>query len=213
MALVTGFAGNVMQLDQAARDLAGMGRDVVVYDYPPDVLLSGDGEQLPRLIDDLSEDFQERAAGHEKLRLGGVSLGGAVAAGMQKQCTDPEPGLYAATGTNPAELVLKHELFGAIVRKVHGVDIRRAFSTKGYTLDVLQESWRDINRPPDTGFSITLGAMDYIIPYHRIKSRIANWRQTNPEIRTHYLWRQGHGGTIKWFNAHCAELLSRSHNN
>lgn len=210
VALVTGFAGNVRQLDKAASDLSALGRDVVVYDYSPQVLLEGDSGLLPQLIDTLYGDFQERTSGHERKRFGGVSLGGAIASGMQKQHPSPEPGLFAATGADAARLIMRNGLFNAIVKRFHGVDIRKTYRANGYTMEDLQALWQDINQPPDTAFSITLGSMDYIIPIRRMKRTIAGWKSNNPDIQSRYLPHRGHNGTIRWFNEHCAELIERA---
>jgi hypothetical protein len=210
VALVTGFGGNTGQLDKAAKDLTYLGRDVVVYDYAPEVLLDGEGERLPQLIDTIYTDFQKRTTTHTKQRFGGVSLGGAIAAGMQKQHPDPEPGLFAATGTNAAELIMRNRLFGALVRRHYGVDIRQAYMEHDHTLDSLKELWQGVNSLPDTAFSLTLGGLDYVIPYRRTMTKVANWRARNPDIQTHHLPRRGHTGTIKWFNDHCAALLERA---
>jgi hypothetical protein len=208
VALVTGFAGNVNQLDQAARDLARTGRGAVVYAYHTGVLLEGDPTQLPTLIDEISDDFAERATSRAYLRFCGVSLGGPIAAGMQKKFAEqnPRPGLYAATGTNLAELVTRHSWFRLLIAATHRKDLHRLY--KGYTLDELNAAWSDVHTPPATPFSIVLGGLDRVVHYRKTSSKIASWQATNPGIQSLHLPRLGHNGTIRWFNNNCTELIA-----
>jgi hypothetical protein len=207
VALVAGFAGETLQLDVAARSLAAIGRDTVLYTYHPDVLLAGDPDQLPQLAASLGEDFQARTADHIRRRFGGVSLGGAIASNMQKECPNPEPGVYAATGTDAADLVMRDALFRAIVLVTHRTDVRKAFTSKGHTIDDLREAWSEIHTPPATAFSLALGGLDRIVKYRHMRAKVAAWQEGNPSIRTHVLPRLGHNATIRWFNNNCASLI------
>lgn len=207
VALVSGFAGKIRDLDQAGRDLANGGRDVLVYEYSPEVLLDGDSNHLPELIDTLNEDFVNRTPEHLRRRFGGVSLGGGVAAGMQKKHLKVERGLYAATGVDVAELIMNHCLFNAMVKSVHGVDIRRVYESKGDTLHSLREKWHDLQNPPDTALTLALGGLDYIVRTQKILPKIKQWHAENRDIRViHRPW-SGHSGTIKWFNRNIDSML------
>ncbi len=207
VALVTGFGSKPGEFDRAGRSLVATGRDAVVYTYHPGVLLEGDAELLPELISAMSEDFEERAAGYPHRRYGGASLGGAIAANMQKRYDTPERGFYAATGGDAAEIIMKNRWFGAIVLAAHRVDIRRAFARHGYTHDDLQERWRDIQTPPTTPLTIALGGLDLIMRERKILPKIADWRAAGNDVRIIRKPWGGHNGMIKWFDANIASLL------
>lgn len=207
VALVTGFDGKVGHLEQAARDLVVSGRDVVVYTYGTEVLLGGDGTHLPSLIQTIGTDFQSRTQFHTRRRFGGVSLGGPIAAGMQKACPNPEPGLYAATGIDAADLVMNHRLFRALVRRFHDTDTRQVFSDNEHTVDTLRELWRDIQIPPSTPFTLVLGGLDPIVRFGAMRPKVTAWKAGNPNIRMISRPLLTHTGTRKWFNDNCARLL------
>jgi hypothetical protein len=208
MALVVGLTGEVDQLDHAAAYLAATGRGAVVYQYPSGVLLDGDPTQLPQLVDTLSEDFAQRSSGH-RVRLGGVSLGGAIAAGMQNNIhsQDFEPGMFAATGINLGELVKSQPWFRMLIAATPRQDIRSAF--RHHSLDELNEVWHSINTPPTTPFTIALGGLDRVVPYRKLRRKVAHWQASNSGINALHLPRLTHGGTIRWFNENCARLLER----
>lgn len=207
VALVTGFAGSVNDLERAGRDLASGCRKVIVYEYPTSVLLDGDAEQLPRLVETLNADFMARTPDHMVRRFGGVSLGGAVASNMQKEYINPERGLFAATGIDAAELVMNHHMFRAVVKKVHGVDPRRAFEANGYTLNDLKERWQEFQEPPVTPFTLALGGLDYIARQRKVMAKVKMWEASNPDIRIIQKPLLGHNGTIKWFNTNIDTVL------
>lgn len=212
VALVAGFAGPVKDLEQAAIDLASTGRDAVVYTYDKQILLAGESHLLPEFIETLHKDFETRSADHILRRYGGVSLGGAIAAGMQKEDENPRHGLYAATGINAAELVMQHQLFRAVILAVHKVDIRKAFEKTGHTIHDLREKWQYLHTAPTSGLTIALGGLDYIVQKRKISRELNEWHKTNNNIHViHKPW-LGHTGTIKWYNSHITELLDTDPN-
>jgi hypothetical protein len=211
VALVAGFDGKTDTLDHAARDLTAAGCDVVVYQYAPEVLLDGQPEHLPNLIRTLSTDFQQRTADYPRRRYGGVSLGGAIAASMQKNEAFPEPGLYAATGIDAAALVMNNRLFRAMVRAIHRINIRRAFEANGHTLPGLQELWQDVHTPPTTAFTLALGGLDRIVRPREIIPIVTTWRKNNDGVRIISNPWLGHNGTIKWFNSNIRSMLEPEH--
>lgn len=207
VALVAGFGSKPGELDQAGRDLADSGRNAVVYTYHPRILLAGDAELLPGFAETLNEDFQARAIDYQLRRYCGASLGGAIAADMQKKDESPERGLYAATGADAARLVMRNGMFRAIILATHYVDVRRAYEKNGYTLPDLQDRWHDLCTPPATPLTIALGGLDYIVRQREMIPRIAAWRATGHDVRTIYRPRSGHTGTIKWLNEHVMDML------
>ncbi len=207
VALVAGFDGGIDQLDQAARDLASNGHDAVVYAYDKEILLKGDGRLLLDSATALSNDFVRRTSDHASRRFAGVSLGAAIAAGMQKAESTPAPGLYAASGIDAAKLVMRNPMFRAMVRAVHGVDIRRAYERHGYTLADLQEEWQELQAPPITPFAVVLGGLDYIVRNREILPKIKAWQAENNIRVLHKPW-LGHNGTIRWFGANILSVLN-----
>ena len=207
VALVAGFNGPVSDLEQAATDLAHSGHDAVVYTYHPRILLAGESCLLPEFIETLHEDFTTRTTDCQRRRYGGVSLGGAIAVGMQKKDLNPEHGLYAATGINAAELVMKQRLFRALILATHRIDIQRAFEKNGHTLESLKHQWRHVHIPPMTPFTVVLGGMDYVVQQRKMVRELKTWRETNDHINViHRPW-LGHNGTIKWYNNNILKLL------
>lgn len=213
VALVTGFAGKVGDVEQAATDLVATGRDAVVYTYHPRILLAGDPELLPDFIDTLSTDFLNRTPEHVRRRFGGVSLGGAIAAGMQKEYATPERGLLAATGVDAAHLVMENPAFGLMVRAVHHINIRRVYERNGYTLSDLRERWHDVQVPPQTPFTIAVGGLDYIVQQREIMPKLQAWKRENSDIRIIRKPWLGHNGTIKWFNRNIGSMLEQEPTN
>lgn len=207
VALVTGLAGSVNDLEQAAMDLSRSGRDSVVYTYPPDILLDGNPHLLPSLINTLSNDFNNRTDSATAKRFGGVSLGGAVAAGMQKLEVAPETGLYAASGCNAAELVMKNLAFSAVIKLTHRLDIKKVYTDNGHSIESLNEVWSDIHTTPDTPFTLAIGGLDIITRRHKIMKNIREWRKTNDDIKVINLPFRGHNGTISWYNQNITSLL------
>lgn len=207
VALVAGFNGPVDNLEKAATDLVQSGRDAIVYTYHPRILLAGHGHLLPEFIDTLHEDFITRTSEYSRRRYGGVSLGGAIAVGMQKKDTDPEHGLYAATGINAAELIMKQCVFRALILATHRIDVQRAFERNGHTLESLSNQWQYVNVPPVTPFTVVLGGMDYVIQKRKIARELKIWHETNNNITVIHKPLLGHNGTIKWFNNNVMKLI------
>ncbi|USN96156.1 MAG: hypothetical protein H6797_03700 [Candidatus Nomurabacteria bacterium] len=207
VALVAGFNGPLTDLEQAAIDIVHTGRDAVVYTYDKRILLAGQSNLLPEFIETLHEDFTTRTAEYSRHRYGGVSLGGAIAIGMQKKDEHPEHGLYAATGINAAELVMRHHLFRALIMATHCIDIRKMFEKNGHTLGDLKERWQHIQMPPETSFTVVLGGMDYIVQQRKMIRELKSWQEKNDKVRIIRKPWLGHNGTIKWFNNNAATLL------
>jgi hypothetical protein len=207
VALVTGFAGKVRDVEQAATDLVRTGRDAVVYTYHPRILLDGDPKLLPQMIETLGRDFVQRTPDHLRRRFGGVSLGGAIAAGMQKDYATPERGLLAATGVDAAHLVMENPAFGSMVLAVHHINIRRAYLRNGYSLADLREEWHNVQVPPRTPFTIAVGGLDYIVQQREIMPKLTAWKKENPGIHIIRKPWLGHNGTIKWFNRNIMSML------
>jgi len=206
VALVAGFDGKIAHFEQASVDLTAAGHDVVTYEYDNCVFLDGDGELLPNLIADLSEDFLKRTASYDTHGFAGTSLGAGIAWNMQKDTDDATRGLYAAVGTDVAKLVIQSKLFRSVVRTVHKVDTRKAFERRGYTLQDLQEAWSTIQTPPLTPFAVAYGSLDYIVRQREVAPKVAEWQKSN-DIRVINKQFLGHTGIIKWFNNNIPEML------
>lgn len=213
VALVAGFGSKPGELDNAGRSLARSGRDAVVYTYHPRILLAGEANLLPEFIDDVNDDFSERAKDYDRRRFCGASLGGAIAANMQKRYYHPERGLYGATGGCAAEIVMHNRWFGAICLAVHGTNVSQAFRKNGYTTRDLQEIWQDTQELPPGELTLALGRLDLIMNHHDITSRMAKLdgpRRSQIEVVTRPL--SGHTGTIKWFDQHIVDMIETKGN-
>jgi hypothetical protein len=102
--------------------------------------------------------------------------------------------------------VMNNRFFQAIVRVVHGVDIRRAYERRGYTLADLQEEWQRIQERPVSDFKVVLGGLDLIVRTREIMPKITAWRDTN-DITVIHKPLYGHNGVIKWFGANILSVL------
>ncbi|HVS58529.1 MAG TPA: hypothetical protein VHD60_02190 [Candidatus Saccharimonadales bacterium] len=204
--LVKGFAGKPEDLHKAATRLATLGHRVLVYTHNPRIILDGDPGALPRLITDVIDHFMENTADDLPRRYGGVSLGGAIASGMQKADPEAKPGLYAATGIDLAELVKRRYLFRAMARIVHRASLSEAFAN--YSLEDLRAEWKEIQIPPSTPFAIALGTRDLIIRPGRIEPTLARWQKDNPDIEVKWLPGRGHNATLKWYDDSIDTMLA-----
>lgn len=205
-ALVTGFAGKLDDLNQAATDLAATGSHTIVYTHHPRVLLGGNPYALPALIGDVADHFRSHTADDVPRRYGGVSLGGAIASGMQKADPEAKPGLYAATGIDLAELVKRRYLFRAMARIVHHTNLSEAFAN--YSLEDLRAEWEEIQTPPSTPFAITLGTRDLIVRPGAMEQNVTRWQLDNPGIQVKWLPWLGHNATLKWYDGNIRTMLA-----
>lgn len=206
VALIAGFTGKIVDFEQAARHLEASGKDVIAYEYDNDVFLAGEGAILPELIKDLSADFLSRTKDHEKHRYAGASLGGGIGWNMQKDCSNAEPGLFAAIGADVAHLVMGNRVFRKVVKAFHKVDTRKQFERNGYTKADLFAEWEHLHTPPITGFVVALGGLDYMIRRREVMPKFREW-QEDIDISIIVQRKLGHAGIIKWFAANTPVML------
>ncbi|MGH7195607.1 MAG: hypothetical protein ACREGA_02395 [Candidatus Saccharimonadales bacterium] len=201
MALVTGFNGQLADLEKAAHGLVAAGYDVVTYAYDNDVFLSGDGQVLLGRIDAMSRDFEARAQNHAMRQYAGISLGSGIAWNMQKlSCASTVlPGIYAAGGADAAKLVMHNRLFRASVRHAHKVDFKKQFLKNDYDEAALQQLWSDSSRPPDNGFVLVLGGRDIVVRPQAIKQQMQVWRSQGLKFTTIHQAKLGHRAVAIWF--------------
>lgn len=209
VALVTGFGAKPNEFDTAGRELAQIGLDSVLYTYHPKILLDGNPELLPDFIDTVQHDFTYRAQGYDKRRYVGASLGGAITANLQKRDESPEHGYFAATAGNAAGLIMKNTLFRAAILLTHHVDIKKAFEGRGHPYEDLNERWRELHQPPNSGFTVVLGMYDLAMQEGRILPKVREWKKTNPDIHVVHLPRLGHAATIRWLDENLAEIIDK----
>lgn len=205
VALVAGFNGHASDLGRAAVSLAMSGRDVFVYAPEPDILLSGDPALLPAYATETARQFRAYAADYPARRYSGYSLGGGIAANMQKNDPEALPGLYAATGIDAARLVTSNVMFRAMVYALHKTDIRRRYAERGYGNEQLARTWQPFQEPPHS-FTLALGALDYIVRPREIRQKLASW-QPNHAMRIIQVTGCGHNGMKRWFNAHVLSMV------
>lgn len=208
-ALVTGFGGDIAEFEQAARDLEAAGSDVIAYQYDNDVLFAGDARLLPNLVDGLTTDFINRTHNYPARRYSGNCLGAGIAWNMQKRDPTALPGIYAAAGVDAARLVMRDPLYRMVVRAVHRVDPRKEFERNGYTEQDLRQKWEQLQTPPDSGFAIALGGLDYAVRYWQAIRTIREYKADN-DIRIITKPDHGHNGIKKWFINHIPEMLAQA---
>jgi hypothetical protein len=206
--LVIGFDGVKDEYQPAIDSLQASGSDVVLYEYPTDVLLSGDGHLLPTLAGSMSDDFQKRAAGFAQLRHSGVSVGAGIAIRMQRDTVDPLPGLYAATGSDGAELIMHGKRFRGLVKWFHHINIREQFEANNWDEDRLRTEWADMHQPPTSGAVIAVGGLlDYAVPPGQVRSNVKAWQKEGLPITLIERPHHGHSGIKRWFIGNILEMI------
>lgn len=209
VALVAGFAsssGSGKDLDQAAIDLAANGNTVIRYTHPIDILGSGDPYLLNTLIEEISEDFHERSIGFQAVRYCGVSLGGAIAAQMQRHDDNPERGYYAATGGNLADIATS-PWFNFLVEQNQHVKIAQEFKKHGYDRDGLAAVWSELQTAPETPFTVALGGIDRIVSQRAARANLKRWQAQNNGIEVMTAPFATHIDTIQRFDRTLGRLV------
>ncbi len=201
---VAGYGGTIQSMEPAALRLVELGHDVVTYEYPKDVLMSGDPNYLPFLIDAIHDNFMVKAAGHTLRRQAGVSMGMGIALNMQRRTQEPQrPAIYAAGGSNVARLIAKNPLFRPV---------RRAFKQKGHDYQGLQERWTELHESPHLPFAVALGGLDYIVRYREASRALKQWERRGTTISKKVLPLKGHKGTVEWYRHNIPEMLHMADN-
>ncbi len=209
VALVAGFAsssGSGKDLDRAAIDLAANGNTVIRYTHPIDILGSGDPYLLNTLIEEISEDFHERSIGFQAVRYCGVSLGGAVAAQMQRHDDSSERGYYAATGGNLADIATS-PWFNFLVEQNQHVKIAQEFKKHGYDRDDLASIWSELQTAPATPFTVALGGIDRIVSQRAARANLKRWQAKNNDIEVMTAPFATHIDTIQRFDRTLGRLV------
>lgn len=188
------------QLEDAAVTLVENGYNVYGYDFNPTVIQEGDAELLPRLVDELTDDFLERTKHYATLLPCGVSMGAGIAWETQKRDTArSQPGIYAAAGANSADGIFSYNpiMF----------PLRRAYTQNGYSHAELRDVWSEVHIPPRSGFTIALGGLDIIVRHRDITKKIRTWQAQGIPIRAKTLWHLTHSGMIDWYDDNLSALL------
>jgi len=198
--LVTGFGGRASDLEQAALDFTAYGYDSIIYEVnDPEIFLSGDPQVLLETTARVADDFHKQAIGYDAVRLVGVSLGGAIAANVQKQFPDAERGFFGATGANAPDIMMSGWFNNLVYARYHK-NIRRAFERNGFDRDTLNDTWSEFQKAPDTPFTLALGGLDRIVRRDHAQKNIDAWRQYNSDIKVIESPTSNHGATIRRFN-------------
>lgn len=210
--LVAGYNGRIPDLETAATSLVDNGFNVFAYEFNPDVLNSGDADDLPTTIQQVTEDFRARTTGYHIVQPAGVSMGAGFAWATQKRSeSQPEtkqlilPGIYAAAGANSADGIFVSPTNPVMYAVVH--KIRTAYEKKGYDHVGLREAWREIHEPPKSGFAVALGGLDYVVRYREIMRNIGIWKANGIPVKTLTRRLKAHDGTIEWYNHNIPRML------
>lgn len=203
LALVAGFRPRPEDYKQAAASLNAAGYDVFTYSYDESVFMAGVGGLLPKLLDDLTENFHSKSKGYESTRYAGISAGGGLAWTMQRRAVGPiEPGLYVAAGVDAAAAVFMNPAFRYFTKGAVP-----AYRRNGTNLNALREAWRCVQEPPDTGFAIAYGGLDYVVTAPEIALKIRKWRRQAKPFAVHWEPYKTHTGMIRWFNRNIPTML------
>jgi hypothetical protein len=210
VALVAGFGGKLASLDSAALELVATGREVVTYEYSPDVLLSGNPADLSNLIHDMHQDFDWRAMLYdERRRYAGLSLGAGIAWNMQRRSMGKtQPGLYGAFCHDVVDLVLDNKAFLHMVSKsLGGENVGDRFRKKGYDHASLSAAWAGLLAPHNGAFALVLGKNDRVIPYETTLQRIQAWQAEGLPVAVETRPTGAHSATMKWYLSHMPKML------
>lgn len=199
--LVAGFMGKIDGVEGAAHTLVNRGYNVFAYEFSSRVLTEGNPLLLPEVVNEITSDFTERTTSYKIIQPCGVSLGAGIAWETQKREQKRAlPGVYAAAGANSAD--------GIFSLNPIMLPLRRAFVKNGHDHEELKELWADIHEPPQDGFTIALGALDYIVRYRNIMKKIQDWKDQGIPISERTLWHLSHTGTIRWYDNNLNTLLN-----
>ncbi|MDQ5886411.1 MAG: hypothetical protein QG628_808 [Patescibacteria group bacterium] len=211
--LVAGYNGRIADVETAAISLADNGFNVIAYDFNPDAINSGNPDDLPKAIQELTEDFRTRTLEYQTIQPAGVSMGAGFAWATQKRSeTEPEtdqiilPGIYAAEGANSADGIFVKPSNPVMYAVVRG--IRKAYEDKGYDHEALRDAWSEIHKPPKSGFAVVLGGLDYVVRYREIMRNIDMWKTSGIPIKTLTRRAKAHAGTIDWYNHNIPTMLT-----
>ncbi len=207
--VVASMGGKILDFTQPAESLNALGYDTAVYEYDKSVYLSGEPEQLPSLIGDMSDDFEELSSGYDKKLFTGASGGSFIGFNLQRRASGPQLGLYATAGIPMSEAITHTVAF----RKLGA---RKAFAQHGYDEAGLQEAWKDIdmsvNTPPpsDKAICVVLGGIDYFVNYVKARSNLKKWQEAGVPITILTKPKLSHSGTVRWFKANIETMLAQA---
>ncbi len=192
------------QLDNAIGTLVNRGYDVATYTYGGGVILDGEAERLPQLIDDIRDDFAEKSETYGQVRTVGASLGSFIAFNIQRRLEETETGLYAVAGVTLAWNISHHPFYRPTWKR---------YQANGHTPESLAAAWRNVDvvadRPPtaSTGLKLLLTRLDQYVPYCRARHNAESWQEQGVPLELIKTWRLGHTAAIAAFDKGFAELL------
>ena len=197
--MVTGFRGKQDQVMRAVGEFCTNGYGVVSYDFAEDVFTAGQPELLTQAVQEVTDDVTDRVHTDDVQTVlpTGVSTGALFTLELQRQKIATLPGVYGAAGADSAQSIFHNPALGFL---------RKAYQQRGYGQKDLTEQWAELHRPPEDGFVVALGVLDYIVHYPGMLRRIAQWRRQGVPVAQRPVM-ASHTGTINWFNIHVPELM------
>lgn len=205
--VVAGIGGTIPEFIQPAETLNELGYDAAVYEYDQDVYLSGEPDQLPALLAELGDDFEDIGSDYNRKLFTGASGGSFFAYTLQQRAEGPQLGLFAAGGIELSKIFTHSLAFRAF-------GIRKAYARNGYDEEGLREIWRDIDispeKPPaaDKSLCVVLGGMDYIVNYAKARRTYVAWQKAGVPVRILTKPQLGHAGTLRWFKENIHTMLA-----
>lgn len=207
--IVASMGAKIPEYAQPAETLNILGYDTAVYEYDKAVYLSGEPEQLPALITDMSNDFNEIGSGYNKKLFSGASGGSFIGYNLQIRAEGPQLGLYATAGVAMSEVVTHTLIFRAL-------GARKAFAKNGYDEAGLREAWKDIDisvddpPSPDKAMCVVLGDLDMFVRYKKALENLRAWQEAGVPIRILTRPKYTHSKTVQWFKDNIGLMLNQA---
>lgn len=200
------------QLDNTVKTLLET-NDVAIYNINAGVLLDGEPERLPNLIDAIYVDVADKLSDYRHVRAAGASLGAFVAyhviGKLQKEWEEKPimPALYAAAGVNLAQNLFHHIIYRGA---------RKNYEYNNFNESKLAEAWKDIDITPENDPGPEFAAvgvitrLDQYSLYHRAVPNLLRWQENGARLDLIRTWKFGHTAVIDYFASITPELLERA---
>ncbi len=203
---VVGFGDTLRDFERPVIvDLVRAGYRVAAYEYSPNVLASGQPDNLVRLIDDVGADFERLAAGTKRRLFVGISLGALIAKNLQNQETAPSAGIYIGAGVPLADVIIDSMS-----------PAWRRFQRAGVNETVLRQAWSKIDisadKPPAKGQSLVLvlGGSDEVVPPAEATEILHAWEKAGVPLSVIIKHGMSHQQVIRWATYNMPHLLAES---
>ncbi len=193
------------QLDRTVRTLAETG-DVFTYEYPVERVISTELDSLPKLMEEIKLDVQDKTEGISKDRITmvGASLGALIAYRVQLDLGLPHPGLYTSAGVNAAWNTMFNPVF---------FPARKLFREYGIGYKAVASAWDEVDffadrpAPPEIPFVGLISRFDPVVPYPIANRNLRAWLKRGSKIEVVRTNAIGHTASINLFDENIREVI------